>query len=154
VVVAVLGVLDLGVDDAQELGVGGGPGREHRRERHCARLRPRHDGGEGAEKRGAAGCARGCGAEEGCGGGRGAAGGGVEGHGEGGGGGECRFTRVLEVRDGEGFRMLKMSGVYFSGRGTVLLAKEERNWPFTTPSKINGRKNFVRLEKRTQFSFI
>jgi hypothetical protein len=60
-----------------------------------------------AEKRGAAGCARGSGA----------AGGGVEGHGEGGGGGECRFTRVLEVRDGEGFRMLKMErGLLFRSR--------------------------------------
>jgi hypothetical protein len=73
VVVAVLGALDLRVDDAQEFDVGGGPGRGHRRERHRARLRPRHGGVEGAEKRGTAGRPRGGGPEEGRGGDRGAA---------------------------------------------------------------------------------
>jgi hypothetical protein len=84
VVVAVLGVLDLGVDDAEELGVGAGPRRGRRRERHRAGLRPRRGGGEGPEQGAAALGPRGGGGaeDEGCGGCHGTAGGGEEGHGE------------------------------------------------------------------------
>ena len=61
-VVAVLGVLDLGVDDAEELGVEAGPRHGRRRERHPgegpeqsgAALGPRGGGGGGAEDRGEA----------------------------------------------------------------------------------------------------
>ena len=59
-VIAVLGVLDLGVDDAEELGVEAGPRHGRRRERHPGEgpeqsgvaLGPR--GGGGAEDRGEA----------------------------------------------------------------------------------------------------